>query len=189
MVLTRCAEGLDFSSPFFTHSTAVPVIIVQSGADEVRGALARAGTRAHVVSGASKLTPSQAVDFCFRSLGATRVSVEAGPSVAAELYKAGTIDATALTVLTADDASVWNSIPVVESDPLFDDANGAASILHTDYVLTPEDPIASLVPSLKEWQVARDSDDQGDADGGVTSRGGAAWSWTWWTRKAKSDYP
>lgn len=186
VVLTRCGHGIDFSAPFFTDSAAGPVVLVQSGADALRDKLAQAGARASIVPVGPCMTPTQAVSYCFQTLGATRVSVEAGPSVASELYKAGTIDAAALSVLEARAAEVWDDIPVLDRDPLFDNLDGAASILHTEYSLAPNDQIASLVPSLEEWQVGlNDAGGEGGGESSVSCGAKLTWSWTWWTRKTR----
>ena len=134
IVLTRSGDGLDFTAPFFTNLNRAaqdPILLVSSEAArrDVQSRLAEVPkARAQVIcaggdgvgDSAAALNPTRALEFARENLGAQRVSVECGPSIAAELHAARTIKAVSLSILVSANHCSDDALPVITPDPLFD---------------------------------------------------------------------
>lgn len=112
LVLTR-GQDLDLDHP----ALKIPARIFVFTGEEAAFALeSRAADRGVEVVGAPDPSPAAAVDFLRRELGAATISIEAGPTVARQLYDPVIVDEVQLSILDLPDPA---ALPTTVRGPFF----------------------------------------------------------------------
>jgi riboflavin biosynthesis pyrimidine reductase len=112
LVLTR-GQDLDLDHP----AVKIPArIFVFTGEEAAFSLESRTADRGIEVIGSPDPSPEAAVDFLRRELGAATISVEAGPSVARQLYDPVIIDEVQLSILDLPDPA---ALPPAMRGPFF----------------------------------------------------------------------
>lgn len=99
LVLTR-GRNLDLDHPALNYNGRVLIFTTEESAFALEAAAAERGIE---VVGAAEPSPAAAVEFLRQELGAATISVEAGPTVARELYDPVIVDEIQLSIFDPPD--------------------------------------------------------------------------------------
>ncbi len=99
LVLTR-GRDLDLDHPAFKYNGRIFIFTTEESAFALEAAAAERGIE---VVGAAEPSPASAVEFLRQELGAATISVEAGPTVARQLYDPVIVDEIQLSIFDPPD--------------------------------------------------------------------------------------